>query len=62
MQTHRLRMIPKVHLLVHHVAEYVRRAGDPLGPTSEQALESQHALFEIFDLQIRIECLSRTFT
>ncbi len=50
-------MIPKVQVLVHHVPEYVRRAGVPLGPSSKQALESQHALFEIFDLQIRIECL-----
>ncbi len=27
MRTHNLRMTPKVHVLVHHVPEYVRRTG-----------------------------------
>ncbi len=39
MRTQNLWMTPKVHVLVHHVPEYVRRTGVPLGPTSEQALE-----------------------
>ncbi len=38
MRTHNPRMTPKVHVLVHHIPEYVRRSGDQLGPTSEQAL------------------------
>ncbi len=42
MRTHNPRMIPKVHLLVHHVPEYVNRTRVQLGPTSEQALASQH--------------------
>ncbi len=42
MRTHNPRMTPKVHVLVHHVPEYVRRAGVQLGPTSEQTLASQH--------------------
>ncbi len=42
MLTHNLRMTPKVLALVHHVPEYVRRTAAPLGPTCEQALESQH--------------------
>ncbi len=42
MLTHNIRMKPKVYVLVHHVPEYVRRTAAPLGPTSEQALESQH--------------------
>ncbi len=41
-QTHNLRMTPKAHVLVRHAPEYVRRAGVPLGPTTEQALERQH--------------------
>ncbi len=49
MQTHRLRMIPKVHVLVHHIPEYVRCAGVPPGPASEQVHTlSQHTLFKIF--------------
>ncbi len=38
MRTHNPRMTPKVHVLVHHAPEYVRRTGVQLGPTSEQAL------------------------
>ncbi len=48
MQTHNLMMIAKVNVLVHHVPKYVRLTGVRLGHTSEQALESQHALFDIF--------------
>ncbi len=48
MRTHKPRIKPKVHVLVHHVPEYVRRTGDQLGPTSEQALASQHRFFDIF--------------
>ncbi len=36
------RMTRKVHVLVHHVAEHVRRTGVQLGPTSEQAPASQY--------------------
>ncbi len=35
MQTHNLKMAPKVHMLVHHVPRYVRRTSVP-----EQTLES----------------------
>ncbi len=47
-RTHNLWMTPKEHVLVHHVPEYVRRSGVPLGPTSEQALEVQHRFLDIF--------------
>ncbi len=47
MLTHNFRMTPKVQVLVHHVPEYVRHTSAPLGPTSEQALESQHRFFDI---------------
>ncbi len=47
MRTHNPRMTPKVHVHVHHVPEYVRRTAAPLGPTSEQALESQHRFFDM---------------
>ncbi len=48
MRTQNPRMTPKVHMRVHHVPEYVRRTVAPLVPTFEQALESQHRLFDIF--------------
>ncbi len=35
MQTHNLKMAPKVHMLVHHVPKYVRRTRVP-----DQALKS----------------------
>ncbi len=38
----------KVHVLVHHVRKFVRHSGVPLGPTSDQTLESQHTRFNIF--------------
>ncbi len=54
MQTHSLIMTPKVHLLVHHVPKYVRRTGVPLGPTSEQAPESQHTIVDIFNGRLEV--------
>ncbi len=47
MRTRNPRMTPKVHVFVHHVAEYVHRTGIQLGPTSEQAPKSQHAFLDI---------------
>ncbi len=47
MRTHNPRMTPKVHMLIHHEPEYVRRTGIQLGSTSEQAPKSQHT-FLIF--------------
>ncbi len=61
MRTHNSRITPKVHVLVHHVPEYVRRTVQ-LGPTSEQALESQHRFFDIFYKLYKLPRLSRTFT
>ncbi len=55
MRTHNLWMTPKVYVLVHHVPEYVRRTGVPLGPTSEQALEIQHRFFLYFLPQVQSE-------
>ncbi len=56
MRTQNPRMTPKVHLLVHHVPEYVHRTAAPLGPTSEQALESQHRFFDIFYHRFKVNC------
>ncbi len=42
MRTQNPWMTPNVHMLIHNVPEYVRRTAAPLGPTSEQTLESQH--------------------
>ncbi len=47
-RTQNPRMTLKVHILIHNVPEYARRTAAPLGPTSEQALESQHRFFDIF--------------
>ncbi len=67
MRTQNPRMTPKVHVLIHNVPEYVRRTAAPLGPTSEQALESQYQFFLYLLSQIQSELyelprLSRTFT
>ncbi len=56
MRTHNLWMTPKVHVLVHHVPEYVRRTPVPLGLTSEQALQIQHIFFDIFCLIFKVNC------
>ncbi len=56
MQTYNPRMTPKVHLLVHHVPEYVCRTGVQLGPTSEQARASQHRFFYIFYHKFKVNC------
>ncbi len=56
MGTHNPGMTPKVHVLVHHVPEYVRRAGIQLGPTSEQAPKSQHTFFGIFYHRFKVIC------
>ncbi len=56
MRTHYTGMTPKVHVLVHHVPEYVRRTGDQLGPGSEQALASQHRFFDIFYHKFKVNC------
>ncbi len=55
MRTHNPRMTPKVHMLIHHVPEYVRRAGIQLGSTSEQAPKSQHTFLLYFLPQIQGE-------
>ncbi len=51
-----LRITPKVHVLVHHVSEYVRRTGVQLGPTSEQTPKSQHTFFNIFYHRFKVNC------
>ncbi len=56
MQTYNLRMTSKVHVLIHHVAKYVRRTGVPLEPSSEQALGSQRTLFDIFYDKFEVNC------
>ncbi len=56
MRTHNLWMTPKVYVRIHHVPEYVRRTGVPLGPTSEQALEFQHSFFDIFCHRFTVNC------
>ncbi len=48
MRTHNPRMTPIVHDLVLRVPKHVCRTGVPLGPTSKQALDSQHIYFRHF--------------
>ncbi len=56
MRTHNLEMAPFVHVLVHHIPQCVCRIRVPLGPTSEQLLESQHTLFDIFFHRFKLNC------
>ncbi len=56
MRTYNSRIAPKVHVLVHHVPEYVRRTGVQLGSTSEQALASQHTFVDIFYHKFKVNC------
>ncbi len=56
MRTQNPRMTPKVHMLIHNVPKYVRHTADPRGPTSEQALESQHQFFDIFYHRLKVNC------
>ncbi len=56
MRIHNLWMAPKVPVLVHHVPEYVRRTGVPLGPTPEQALDIQHRWSDIFCHKFKANC------
>ncbi len=56
MQTQNPRMTPKVHMLINNVSEYLRRTAAPLGPTSEQALESQHRFVDIFYHIFKVNC------
>ncbi len=60
MGTHNPRMTPKVHVLIHHVPEYVCGSGVQLGPTSEQALASQHRCFDFFYHKFKVNCTNST--
>ncbi len=48
MRTYHLRMTLKMNAVTDDVSEPVRGTGIPLGPSSEQALDSQHKVFGIF--------------
>ncbi len=56
MRTQHPRMTPKEHMLIHNVPEYVRRTAAPRGPTSEQALKSQHRFFDISYHRFKVNC------
>ncbi len=56
METHNLRMTPKVHVIIHQVPKYMRRTGVPHGPTSKQALEGQLKFFDIFYHRFEVNC------
>ncbi len=47
------RMAPRAHVLAYHVLDCVRRSAVPLGPTSEQSLESQALRLQCILLQIQ---------
>ncbi len=53
MRTYHLRMTLKVNVFTDDVSEHVRRTGIPLGPSSEQELDSQHKIFGVFYRKIR---------
>ncbi len=54
MRTHNPRLTPERHVLIHHVPEYMRRIGVQLGPTSEQALASQHTFLIFYTTNSRL--------
>ncbi len=56
MRTHNFRMTPKVHVLVPHVPQYVRRTGFQFGPTFVLALESQNICFCFFYHRFKVNC------
>ncbi len=56
MRTHNPKITPKVHMLMHHVPEYVRRTGIQVGSTSKQAPKSQHTFFDIFYHRFKVNC------
>ncbi len=61
MRTHNLWITPTVHVLVHHVPEYVPRTGVQLGSTCELALEIQHRFFDIFCHRLKVNCMEAPF-
>ncbi len=56
MEKFNLRITQNVHVLVHHVPEYVRLTRVQLGPTFEQAPASQHRIFDIFYHRFKVDC------
>ncbi len=57
MRTHNPRMTPKVHVLVHHVPEYVRRTGVQFGSASGTGESAQ--IFLIFSTTDS-KCIAQT--
>ncbi len=43
-----IRMIPKVHIVLHRLPHFIRLTNIPLGLFSEQVVEEQHARFRRF--------------
>ncbi len=56
MRAHNPRMAPKVHMVIHHVPEYVRRTAIQVGSTSKQVLKSQHTFFGILYHKFEVNC------
>ncbi len=49
-------MTSKVHVLVNHVHKFVRGNGVALLPPSDQTMERQHKLFDIFYHRFEVNC------
>ncbi len=45
MSTFHISMTPKVHIVLHHIPQFIRMTQMPLGIFSEEAVEEQHKRF-----------------
>ncbi len=48
MSTFHISMTPKVHILLHHIPQFIRMAQIPIGLFSEEVVEEQHKRFKNF--------------
>jgi len=46
---------PKVHIMIRHVPEYIKRTGMPIGYFSEQVVEAAHSDFDRFFNAYRVK-------
>ena len=50
----KINITPKVHSLLHHVPQFIRRYGSSLGPFSEQFIETLHSEYDRFWSKYRV--------
>ena len=57
---YRISVTSKAHILMDHVPLYVQTTGLPLGPSSEEVVESQHHHFDVFYTRFKVCCTNST--